>query len=145
MKEIPRAPFLINENINPIWHRWLEDLKTAVDEVRQGAYETITASRAITQYDFGKTLVFSIGATNATATLPSVDTTDLQKWVTFLRIGSGRLTITAADADKIEYSSRGGSTYCNEDAKRIAANLTLQLVTETQWAIIGGTGIWKFV
>ena len=144
MKEIPRAPFLINENINPIWHRWLNDLKTAVDEVRQGVYETITTDRALTQNDLGKTLIFSVGSSALTAALPSVDATDLQKWVNIYRIGTGRLTITAADSDVIETSSRGGSIWCVE-TKRVAANVTLQLVEVAKWAITAGTGIWKVV
>jgi hypothetical protein len=62
--------------------------------------------------------------------------------MTIMRLGSGMLTIRAADADTIEKSSPGGKIQCNE-AGRVAANLKLFLATETKWAILGGTGIWE--
>jgi len=137
MKEIPRTQEWGRE-----WVRWLNYLKNAVDETRVTPHKTITADISLTVNDLGMVFYCDVSAGNITAYLPSVDTTDLWKWVKFVRTGTGKLLLRASDSDRIEYSSVPGRIWCTE-AKRVAANLTLQLVNETQWGIIAGTGIWK--
>ena len=142
MKDIPRADFIINNRVNPVWQRWLTELKTAVDEVRQEPYVVWTSDTNLTQHHLGRVNIFDIGASDVNVYLPSVDDTDLYKWVRLVRIGTGRLLVWAADDDQIEYSSQPGRIWCNEQ-KRTAANLELQLVEVNKWAILAGTGIWK--
>lgn len=137
MKEIPRVQTWGRE-----WIRWLNDLKNAVDEIRVEPHVTITSDTTLTVNDLGLVHYCNIGSNNVTVYLPSVDNTDLWKWIKFVRVGTGTLLIRASDSDKIEYSSQPGRIWCNEP-KRYAANLTFQLVNETQWGILGGTGIWK--
>lgn len=136
------TPFFENESkrISPTWQRWFQKLKTRDDEIRQKPYKTYTTDQALTTWELGKSVLFNIGTNDATATLPPVSTKDIWSWITILRQGTGMLNITAADNDYIE--RKGGRMSCIE-THRIAANVTLQLVAETQWAIIGASGIWR--
>ena len=131
--------FMGKETINPIWQRWFQKLKTRDDEVRRRPYATYTADQALTTWELGKSILFVTSTTDLDATLPSVEVKDLWAWITIVRTGSKRLTITGADSDKIE--KRGSSIMCQEP-NRVAPNVTLQLIAETQWAIIGATGVW---
>lgn len=144
MKPIPRSPIAGTAQINPEWVRWFNELVTAVDEIRKEPYRVHTAGVTLTTADLGLVHIFNTGATNIEVTLPSVDTSNLHSWVKIVRLGTGkaRLLIRASDSDLIEYSSAPGRIWCNED-KRTAANITLQLVQATKWAIMAGTGIWK--
>jgi hypothetical protein len=99
------------------------------------------ASVSLTSSDFGKIIKMDNAGLSVTCTLPSVGTSDVDSWVTIFRLGTGPVSIKAADADVIEKSRAGGSLVCSE-AGRVAANVTLYLATETTWAIIAGTGIW---
>lgn len=134
------TPLMLGERLNPIWQRWFQRLKTRDDEIRRKPYATYTADQSLTTWELGKSILFSIGSSNISCTLPSVALKDVWSWLTIVRIGTGELTILSADSDKVE---RNGSGISCHDNKRIACNVTLQLVTETQWAIIGATGIWR--
>ena len=134
------TPMFINKGLNPIWQKWFQKLKTRDDEVRRRPYKTYTIDQSLTTWELGKSILFNIGATDTICTLPSVGTNDVWSWITIVRIGTGALTIIGADSDKIE---RNGACVKCDDNRRIACNVNLQLVTETQWAIIGATGIWK--
>lgn len=125
--------------ISPIWQRWFQKLKTRDDEIRRRPYATYTTDQALTTWELGKSVLFNIGASNVTAILPSVGLKDVWAWIMIVRTGTGRLKIDAADNDKIE--KRGSSIMCQEP-NRVAPNVTLQLIAETQWAISGATGIW---
>ena len=95
----------------------------------------------LTAADFGKVVKFDNGANAVVCYLPSVGASDVDSWLNVMRLGTGMLTIKAADADTIEKSRTGGEIRCNE-AGRVIANLMFFLATETKWAILGGTGIW---
>jgi len=126
-----------------VLHRWDDDLKRSVDEIRSGAYISIDSDITLTQWYMGRNCIFDMSGGDIVATLPSVDATDLFGWICLIRHGQdNKLTILAADSDRIEYSSTPGRVWCDE-RKRLAANLTLVLVASTQWAILSGTGIWK--
>ncbi len=132
-------PMLINGRLSPIWHRWFQNLKIKDDEIRRRPYRTYTTDQNLTSVELGRTLVFDIGTDRVVCTLPSVGPNDIYSWITIVRQGTGELVIRANDSDKIE---RNGNAVSSSEPNRIAANVTLQLVTQTQWAIIGSTGIW---
>lgn len=136
------TPFFEGEpkRISGIWQSWFQKLKTRDDEVRRRPYKTYTADQALTTWELGRSILFATGTTDLVCTLPSVGLKDVWAWITIVRTGTGTLKIAAADSDKIEL--RGTAIGCSEP-NRVAPNVTLQLVTETQWAIIGATGIWS--
>jgi len=138
------SQFFIGETrtINPIWQRWFQKLKIREDETRRRPYKILTTDTTLTSWDLGKSVLFSVGATDTICRLPQITSRDLWAWVTIIRMGSGKLTITANSADRIEYSSEGGSCFC-EEVRRKAANVTLQIVDLGQWAISAGLGIWS--
>jgi len=133
------TPMFLGRMLNPTWQKWFQKLKTRDDEVRRRPYKTYTADQALTTWELGKSILFATSSTDMVATLPSVELKDLWAWITIVRTGTGNLTVAAADSDKIE---KLGSTIMCQEPNRVAPNVTLQLVTETQWAIIGATGIW---
>ena len=136
-------PFAENvRNINPIWQRWFQLLKTRDDEVRRRPYKTYSASQALTTYELGKSVLFATGTSNLICTLPSVETKDLWAWITIIRTGTGSLKITTSDSDTIE---RGGKIIGCKEPNRMVPNVTLQLVEVDSWAIIGATGIWSLL
>ena len=134
------TPLILGGRLNPIWQKWFQKLKTRDDEVRRRPYKTYTASQDLTTWELGKTVLFHIGTSNATAALPAMEEKDLWAWITIVRIGTGLLTIRPHGDSRIERI--GVSIDCGEP-NRAAANVTLQLITLTQWAIIGATGIWR--
>jgi len=137
-------PFFMpnSQVITPVWQRWFQRLKIRDDETRRRPYKTFTTAATLTTWDIGKTVLFDIGATDTVCVLPDADNIkDLWAWIQIVRMGAGRLTITADSASRIEYSSEGGSIYC-EETRRRAANVTLQIVAANQWAIIAGLGTW---
>jgi len=103
---------------------------------------TYTATTTLTTSDFGKVIKFNNGATNVTCYLPSVGTANVDSWLIIMRLGTGSLTIKAADSDTIEKTRAGGKIVCDESG-RVVANVRLMLASETKWAILAGTGIWK--
>ncbi|MCX6113149.1 MAG: collagen-like protein [Proteobacteria bacterium] len=90
--------------------------------------------------DVGKTLVMN-SSSDKSFTLASVSSGDIGTWYTFVKKGTGRVTITTADSDIIADSSAGGSIY-NDESDEIYATITIELVDETQWDIVGGHGVW---
>ena len=121
---------------------WMTNLYTAVEEIRKQPWLEHTGDFNVTHNDFGKVHLMNIGSSDATAYLPSVDETNIYQWIRFVRVGTGKLTIYAADSDMIEYSSAPGRIWCDE-MKRTAANQGLILVEADKWALLGGIGIWK--
>lgn len=95
----------------------------------------------LTSADFGKIVKIDNGSAPFDVYLPSVDASDIGSWVNIMRKGTGILTIHAADSDKIETSSPGGSI-TNDESNRKVANIDLILMDEDQWGI-WNTGIWK--
>ena len=139
-----QSPFFMGElkTITPVWQRWFQRLKTRDDEIRRRPYKEFSGNGTLTTWELGKTVLFSIGASDRTCNLMTIETRDLWSWVHIVRMGAGKLIITADSASRIEYSSEGGSIYCEEKRRR-AANVMLQVVAENQWAIIAGLGTWE--
>ena len=127
---------------DPVWQKWFQKLKTADDEIKKPPGTIYTEAANISTASLGEIVLFNIGAVDVTANLPAIEKKDLWAWLTVVRMGSGILTLTADEDNRIEYGSYGGSMYC-EETKRRAANVTLQIVTEDTWAIIAGLGTWQ--
>jgi hypothetical protein len=102
--------------------------------------DTKTASYTVLTTDSGKVLIMNAAGTT-TFSLPSVTAANIGIWFTFVKLGAGQLTIDAADSDIIVDSSAGGTIY-NEYAAETWATITLILVSETKWTIIGALGHW---
>ena len=89
--------------------------------------------------DAGK--LFTCNSTSdQTFTLPSVGAGDVSIEFSFVKLGTGKLIITAADSDTIEDSGPGLTLYCEDSG---FASITIKLISTTQWIILNGaTGTW---
>jgi hypothetical protein len=99
-----------------------------------------TNAYAVQVTDYGKTFVIT-NALSVNFTLPSVTVANAGLTYTFVKLSSGTLTITAADADTIADSGAGG-TLSDSEAAETYATVTIRLVGETQWVLLGGHGTW---
>jgi len=110
----------------------------AADHVTYNAADTtITLGLA----DLNEVLVVE-NALAVAVNLPSVGAGDVGCWIQIHKRGAGSLTINAADSDTIE-DSAGGGKVANTTAAQTYANIRLQLITATEWAIVGmPTGTW---
>ena len=134
------TPLMLGGRLNPIWQKWFQKLKTRDDEIRRRPYKTYTTDQHLTTWELGKTILFNIGSSDAIAYLPAMAEKDVWSWITIVRIGTGLFSIKPEGSSRIERI--GVSIECGEP-NRAAANVTLQLITLTQWAITGATGIWR--
>lgn len=99
-----------------------------------------STGQTLTTDQFGETITCT--STNPEVFyLPSVDASHIGGWFRFVKLGSGNLTIEAADSDKIADSGVGDTIY-NDEPTQTYATLTLLLVSATQWAITEGHGTW---
>lgn len=103
-----------------------------------GSVEAKDTGYSITTSDFGKTFTCNSSSLQ-TFYLPSVTTSHVGYEYTIVKLGSGQVTIDAADSDYIEDSGAGATIYCNDAG---IATITLKLVTETQWIIKFANGTW---
>lgn len=91
--------------------------------------------------DAGK--VIRCDSTSAvTYSLPSVSSSDIGLEFTFLRTGSGKLTLQAADNDRIEDSGPGETIENDPTHDSANASITIMLADETQWVLMSGNGTW---
>jgi hypothetical protein len=102
--------------------------------------ETKTDNYNVLTTDVAKTLVMN-SASDKTFSLPSVSSGDVGTWYIFVKIGAGKVTIDAADSDTIGDSGAGDTIYNNYSTETYAT-ITLELISETKWAIIGLDGTW---
>ena len=131
-----------NGNLTKQWRDWFQIVGKYWDDVRRTPDTIFSTNAALTTDDYGKKIVFNVGTGTLTCTLPTITAKDLNCWLgPIYRIGTGKLIITADSLSSIEYSSKGGSLTCDEP-RRAAANVTLEVVSENQWGVIGGTGLW---
>lgn len=129
-------------NLTRPWWLWFQAVGMFFDDFRRNPDIITTTDYTLTTDDFGKVIRVDNGTSNVMVTLMTVSSKDVNCWLNIIRTGSGRLTIVPDSATRIEYGSYGGRIW-NDEARRHAANVTLQLITSTQWGIIGATGIWK--
>ena len=113
----------------------------------QGTFQAYYTSEAVktTDYsiastDFGKSLRMN-ATTDKTFSLPSVADANDGATITLEKMGSGRLTIDAADSDYIHNSGAGDGIY--NDDNSTYATLTLRYChADVRWYIVGGMGAW---
>lgn len=99
-----------------------------------------TTSLNVNVSDVAKTIVMQPTA-DLTNYLPSVTFGDIGTWYTFVKNGTNRLTIKAADSDTIADSNPGARLY-NSATNEYYATVTLQLCNGTNWVITGAHGTW---
>jgi hypothetical protein len=101
---------------------------------------TKTADYNVTLGDSSQTLIMN--SINAhTFFLPSVDGTNVGVYYTFAKQSTGQIIIQAADADVILHSAPGG-TITEDVSADTYSTITLQLITATEWSIVGIYGTW---
>jgi hypothetical protein len=115
--------------------------KKTIDDIAYGPLETKTDTYTVTVADRHKVLVMN-SADAKVFNLPSVGASDVGLKYKFVKIGAGKVTIDAADSDKIADSGAGDTIY-NDQASEVYAMIELVLVAETQWAICGMDGVWS--
>lgn len=99
---------------------------------------TKTDDYTVATSDFGKSLRMNSSG-DKTFTLPSVGSDEDGAQIQFLKIGSGKLTIDAADSDYIDDSAAGGTIY----STTANATITLQYChATTRWYVMGALGTW---
>jgi len=102
--------------------------------------DTKTDTYNVLTTDIAKTLVMNSGD-DKIFNLPSVGASNVRLFFTFIKIGVGKVTIQAADSDIIVDSGAGDTIY-NDEATETYASITLQLISETHWVIVGASGTW---
>jgi len=91
--------------------------------------------------DLAKVLTMT-ATTEKTFTLPSVGSSDIGLYFTFVKLGVGNLVIQASDSDTILDSNAGG-TLSNTASDDIYSSVTLLLISETKWIVKEATsGYW---
>ena len=106
------------------------------------AVATKTDNYTVTTDDLGKSLRMNNGSSDYTFTLPSVGAGEDGGRITFTKLGSGTVTIDAADSDIISNSGAGDTIYAGRLGETFA-NVTLEYVhSTTQWIIVGAHGTW---
>lgn len=140
----PQKERMLDNNgmITQRWLRWFQDISRQADHRRRVPDLVYTSDVSLTTDDYGKIIRVDNGGTALDVTLMTPTSQDVYGWVTIVRTGTARLRIIADSTSRIEYSALGGAIWCVEE-KRRAANVTLQLINQTQWGIIGATGVWK--
>lgn len=100
--------------------------------------KVLTGSYQVLWEDTGMTLVMSNGSTNSKFALPLTgEATHVGCWFTFSNVGTGTL----------EIEGPGGSVKVADNAQitsgdDVFSTVTLQLVSATQWSIVGAHGTW---
>jgi len=98
----------------------------------------VAASTPLDATDFGKIITVTA---DATITLPAVGAGDIGATITIIKAGATAVTIAAEGSDTIADSGAGGTIYNNVSAET-SATITLRLITDTKWSILGVDGTW---
>jgi len=131
-----------NGNLSVQWRNWFQQVGVSLDKRRKVPDLEYAEDKTLTTDDYGKTITFDCTDAERVCTLMTTRQQDVHGWITIVRRGTNRLTIIPDNSAGIEYGTPGGRLWNNE-AKRFAANVTLQLVSITQWGITGATGVWN--
>lgn len=128
--------------IQPAWARWFQTFSVVADEAKRTPDLAYSSSVSLSTRDYGKLILFDCSSGDLVCTLPPVNAQDVNGWITLFRKGLNRLTIVPGEnSSRIEYGSYGGRIW-TEEQQRAASNITLQLISLTQWGITGSTGKW---
>ena len=105
-----------------------------------------TDNYAVQIADLGRAKVLTMNnVAEKTFTLPSVTGANDGSTMIFMKIGTGKLIIAAADADIIGASSGGGTVF--NSTTEFHASITLLLIGgagNAQWIVTGYHGSWVF-
>ena len=99
-----------------------------------------TDDHTVLKSQTGETLVMNT-TSNKAFTLFTPTVADVGKLFTFANINTGRLTINVAGAGVklVDGTAATGTLYCDDDS---FAQITIQLMSATQWSVIGAHGTW---
>jgi len=97
-----------------------------------------TANYTLTSSDSFATVV---GNSTSAITLTLPASLSIGTWFTFVRKGTGKLSIKAPANEKIMESSLGGTLFC--DTTATLAVCILEKIDNTTWIIKSGTGAWE--
>jgi hypothetical protein len=91
-------------------------------------YNNTETSIVLATSDLNKILMVE-NAANVEITLPSIDVSNIGKWLKVCKIGAGNINIVRSDADTIET----GTSVANTSPGEIWSNITLFVATATSW------------
>jgi len=128
--------------INRQWVRWFQLVGKSFEDIRRPPDVVHAADATLTTDDWGKTIVMDCRLAPRTCTMMEVTSRDVSCWLTIMKWGTYKISIVPSSTTRIESGSLGRKLW-NEENKRFAANVTLQLMVVDQWAIVGSTGLWK--
>jgi len=128
---------------------YVRDFDRLIQFTNQWERIVATGKYPVTPVSSGSTLVIEQSGDTITCDsneeetfyLPSVDASHIGSWFRFVKLGSGKLNVEAADSDRIADSGIGDTIY-NDEPTQTYATLTLLLVSATQWTITEGHGTW---
>jgi len=128
--------------INNDFTELFTDFAALVADVITGAIpELKTDDYTITTADFGKSIRMS-SASDKTFTFPSVGSGEDGKRITLGKLSTGKVTLQAADSDKVGDSAAGGTMY-NDIATEVFANISFEYCHATvTWNVLSGHGTW---
>jgi hypothetical protein len=101
-------------------------------------YVSMNLGGSVPDTSLGSVVVVDSG-TDRGLTLPTLATEDIGKKIGFLKLGIGRLTITAPTGVSIQDSGPAGTIYCDDGEM---ARLDLEVISVTQIGIVSGIGNW---
>jgi len=113
-----------------------QDLSGKADKVVTYLFKNLGGAVSIGEFD---TVIVVDSASTQTLTLPVFVTADIGKRIGFLKLGIGRLTVTAYTGVCIQDSGAGDTIYCADAG---VARLYLEVISTTQMNITGGLGNW---
>jgi hypothetical protein len=94
------------------------------------------AAPTLTSADFGKTHIYSNATSSATYTLPAGTEGAV---LTFIKTGTGTLTIQCPASTTIDDSSAAGTIYCSNT---LMCSITIFAVSATKWVIEAAKNTW---
>jgi hypothetical protein len=113
-------------------------LTATTSRLAQITTSTKTDNYVVTTADLGSSLRMN-SSSDKTFTLPSVGTSEDGARITFIKVGSGKMTLDAADSDYIYDSAAGATIYTTSSY----ATITIEYCdTDTRWYIISAVGTW---
>jgi len=115
--------------------------KTGVANVGGGSLTTYDSETEIYLTSLGGIIVID-NASPVNIYLPSVGADDVGRSLEVYRIGTGSVTIHAADADVINDSAAGGNV-ASTRTNQTDAMILLRLITETRYGIASVIGSWS--
>ena len=109
----------------------------------EGVIEKST-SGLLTKNDLNKTILCT-NTDSLIINLPSVEASDVGRWLTLVKATDQQVTLTAADSDKIGSSKEGGYIFNDQALEKHEASITIKLLTATQWFVVAKVGTWYAV